>query len=116
MNFYLVPLVKDWHRLLETAQLGPLPEHPNGPLYTLEPDHLFEHGMLAGWTPDVDGDGSVNLDQFGVESLVSYRSPGLATMPTIAINNMGKYWHLLFYRERNTAGTTYFTTEVSSPL
>jgi hypothetical protein len=88
--------------------MGPLPEHPNGPLYTLEPDYLFELGMLAGWTPDLDGDGSVNLEEFGVEDLVSYRTPGLATMPTIAIdntNNIGIFfstvnetrWNDVFY-------------------
>ncbi len=66
--------------------MGDLPEHPNGPLYTLEPQHLYDHGLLVGWTPDLDGDGTVTFEQYPAASdVVSYRADGLAAWPTISI-------------------------------
>jgi hypothetical protein len=70
--------------------VGELPEHPNGELYTLEPEHLFENGLLVGWTPDLDGDGTVTFEEYPeAPDVVDYRTSGMATMPSISIDDIG---------------------------
>ncbi len=70
--------------------LGELPAHPTNPNSTLEPEHLFNNGLLVGWTPDLDGDGTVTFEEFpDVASVVDYRTSGMATMPSISIDDAG---------------------------
>jgi hypothetical protein len=55
--------------------------------YTMNPDRLLDMGMLVGWTQDMDGDGEINFEGTNTPfPFISYRSTGLSTMPTIAIN------------------------------
>lgn len=66
--------------------MGQIPDAPNVH-HTLKPEYLETMGMLIGWTQDVNNSGFI-FDYEGTASppFAVYRSLGISTMPTIAIN------------------------------
>jgi hypothetical protein len=66
--------------------MGQIPE-ANNPHHTMMPEYLEELGMLAGWTQDVNNSGFI-FDYEGTADIpfAVYRSLGISTMPTIALN------------------------------
>lgn len=66
--------------------MGPIPEALN-PHHTMKPEYLESLGMLIGWTQDVNNSGFI-FDFEGTASppFNTYRSLGISTMPTIAID------------------------------
>jgi hypothetical protein len=66
--------------------MGQIPEADN-PHHTMMPENLESLGMLVGWTHDVNGSGFVFDFEGTADTPFSvYRSLGISTMPTIAIN------------------------------
>ncbi len=67
--------------------MGQIPDHPENVHHTLNPDYLFELGMLVGWVPDEDGDGEVSI--FDFELFTYPRAMSMTSWPTIAIDGNG---------------------------
>jgi len=66
--------------------MGQIPDNDN-PHKTMMPEYLEELGMLAGWTQDVNNSGFIfDYEGTGDPQFATYRSLGISTMPTIAIN------------------------------
>jgi hypothetical protein len=66
--------------------MGQIPEADN-PHRTMMPEYLETLGMLAGWTQDVNNSGFIfDYEGTGDPQFATYRSLGISTMPTIAIN------------------------------
>ena len=82
--FYLVDGVGYWNETMPTFSgnidaLAP---------YTDVPDsEMVEDYNLVGWTQDVDGSGTI--DFIGEDAWIAYRSIGVSTMPSIAIDTYG---------------------------
>jgi len=67
--------------------MGQIPEADN-PHHTMMPEYLESLGMLIGWTQDVNNSGFVFDYEGTAETPFNvYRSLGISTMPTIAIND-----------------------------
>ncbi len=66
--------------------MGQIPTNTENPHRTLEPNYLWDLGMLVGWVPDVDGDGEVNIFEY---DLMTYRALSMTGYPTIAIDETG---------------------------
>jgi hypothetical protein len=66
--------------------MGQIPEADN-PHHTMMPEYLESIGMLVGWTQDVNNSGYI-FDFEGTNDIPFsvYRSLGISSMPTIAIN------------------------------
>ncbi len=69
--------------------MGEIPTNPTNPHKTLDPDYLesLGMGMVVGWVPDINGNGQIDIES--TSSLLAYRTLGLSTMPSIAIDNNG---------------------------
>jgi hypothetical protein len=66
--------------------MGQIPEAAN-PHHTMMPENLETLGMLIGWTQDVNNSGFIfDYEGTGDPQFATYRSLGISTMPTIAIN------------------------------
>lgn len=66
--------------------MGQIPEADN-PHHTMMPEYLESLGMLIGWTQDVNNSGFVfDFEGTAETPFAVYRSLGISTMPTIAIN------------------------------
>ncbi|MBS4060019.1 MAG: T9SS type A sorting domain-containing protein, partial [Bacteroidetes bacterium] len=67
--------------------MGQIPTNPENPHKTLDPEYLdgLNMGMVVGWMPDINGDGQVTF----AGDYLSYRSLGVSTHPTIAIDENG---------------------------
>jgi hypothetical protein len=66
--------------------MGQIPEADN-PHHTMMPEHLEQMDMLAGWTQDVNNSGFVfDFEGTAETPFAVYRSLGISTMPTIAID------------------------------
>lgn len=78
-----------WNESMES----PIPESPDGPYFTLNPDYLFTTSNLIGWTQDVNGDDEIVFEGTGGPPsdfpFANYRQLGLSTMPTITIDENG---------------------------
>jgi len=69
--------------------MGQIPEAPN-PHHTMSADYLESLGMLCGWTQDVNNSGFLfDYEGTGNPQFNTYRSIGISTMPTLAINSDG---------------------------
>ena len=65
--------------------MGQIPEADN-PHRTMMPEYLEEMGMLVGWTQDVNNSGFIfDFEGTNDTPFNAYRSLGISTMPTIAI-------------------------------
>lgn len=66
--------------------MGQIPENDNVH-HTMMPEYLESIGMLAGWTQDVNNSGFIfDYEGTGDPQFPTYRSLGISTMPSIAIN------------------------------
>jgi hypothetical protein len=66
--------------------MGQIPEADN-PHHTMMPEYLEDMGMLIGWTHDVNNSGFIfDFEGTAETPFAVYRSLGISTMPTIAIN------------------------------
>jgi len=66
--------------------MGQIPENDN-PHKTMMPEYLETMGMLIGWTQDVNNSGFVfDYEGSGDTPFAVYRSLGISSMPTIAVN------------------------------
>ncbi|MDO8896217.1 MAG: T9SS type A sorting domain-containing protein, partial [Bacteroidales bacterium] len=67
--------------------MGQIPTNPDNPHKTMKPEYLdgLNMGMVVGWMPDINGDGQVTY----AGDYLSYRSLGISTQPTIAIDENG---------------------------
>ena len=58
----------------------------SNPHRTLSSENLEEEGMLIGWAQDINGNGTIDIDEY---DLMTYRELGLSTMPSITIDDNG---------------------------
>ncbi|HNV49867.1 MAG TPA: T9SS type A sorting domain-containing protein [Bacteroidales bacterium] len=66
--------------------MGQIPEADN-PHHTMSPDYLESIGMLVGWTQDLNNSGSIfDFEGSGEPPFNVYRSLGISSMPTVAVN------------------------------
>ena len=65
--------------------MGQIPENDN-PHKTLDAEYLDGLGMLVGWTQDINNNGTIDILDYAI---MTYRSLGLSTMPTISIDENG---------------------------
>ncbi len=71
-----------WNETME----APIPEAEN-PHHTMMDTYLESMGMLAGWSPDVNGSGvRLDFEGTGDPQFNTYRELVVSCMPTIAIN------------------------------
>ncbi len=68
--------------------MGQIPTNPTNPHKTLDPEYLETLGMgnVVGWVPDINNNGEIDIESTGV---LAYRTLGLSTQPSIAIDNNG---------------------------
>lgn len=83
-----------WNENME----APIPEPDEVPswvqypeYWTLNPDYLYENGMLIGWSQDVNGNGTLDFVEVGAGEFpfANYREAGLSVFPTITITENG---------------------------
>lgn len=68
--------------------MGEIPTNPANPHKTLDPEYLetLGKGMVVGWVPDMNNNGQIDIESAG---LLAYRTLGVSTMPSIAIDENG---------------------------
>lgn len=81
-----------WNESMEAPIPTPdeVPGWANYPdYYTLNPDYLFEDGVLIGWSQDVNGNGTLDFVEVasGEFPFAIYRSKGLSTMTTLTVTD-----------------------------
>ena len=75
-----------WNESMDTFSNDLNALNPNG-----HPDsELEENVSLIGWTQDVNGNGELDFITFDYDLFQIYRTKGISTMPTVAVDDYGR--------------------------
>ncbi|MCD4773798.1 MAG: T9SS type A sorting domain-containing protein [Bacteroidales bacterium] len=84
--YFLTDGIGYWNETMETFSNNLNALNPWGH----EDSELVDDYSLIGWTQDVNGNGEIDYFTTNYDFFQTYRTPGVSTMPTIAVDDYGR--------------------------